>query len=703
MEDEIRKLIDAIKGLTGRDQRVNTISANLANKTEKERKKLLDGLKKELKAREDLNKLSEKEKNNLKGLNEELELAKDEVESFGKNVSLAGAALGSFIKTSMKLGDAQAKADSDFQTVAGFVSGFGVTGSIIDNLSQSLDYNLQTFRELTQVGATFGKSLIELRQIAQSARLPLGEFAGLVADNSVALSALFGTTEQGARAIGGFSKAIRDKALTDGLFGLGVTTEELNEYLGTYLERQRLADTREIMTEQNVLASTIAYTKQLDILSKVTGQQRQLINETIKDQQSDAILQRALTGLTEEQKIQANQFLAVLKNVNPELANNAKVLMETGAPLNEFGDLLVGTNPQLGGILTNFKDLLREGKSVPEILGMISATSKDFNQSFGQAELAFGSLAEVGDTNMQLAALNIAAAKAAEEQQKQQSALNALLTPFNEEMRKLKTAFANVQTEFLSKITPAISGVTDFLKTDFTNVVSGIGNFLTDFPKTSAALFVAGLGGTMLFDFAKQVLIVKLGVQAALGTGMGMMGKLGMGGLKAAGGAALAAGGVAVAESAESNIGKGAGILTAAGGGALTGAQFGAFLGPKGALIGSIIGGLLAGGTAAYKGFFDGDERALGTMGATGQRFEPQTSLLKIHAGERVLNPSETANYNQNEQQESQQMTTALNNLNNAMQEVAKQLNTGNMIAGMIEKNTNTTTKRLANMGGVLV
>jgi len=90
-------------------------------------------------------------------------------------------------------------------------------------------------------------------------------------------------------------------------------------------------------------------------------------------------------------------------------------------------------------------------------------------------------------------------------------------------------------------------------------------------------------------------------------------------------------------------------------------------------------------------------------MGAIGQTFEPKTSLLKVHAGERVLNQGETSRYNQDESRSQITSSNALNQLNEIMKEVNKSLNTGNMIAAMIEKNTKSTKNTLARAEGNLV
>jgi hypothetical protein len=706
MEKQIEDLIRVLKDMTDRDARTGAITGAISGKSIKQQKEFQKELAKTIEVMKKEKKLSEDEIKNLQDLNKEFDKAEDNIREFSNELGKAADALGPFVRTALKLGDAQAKAESDFQTVATTFSKFGITGDTLQLLGGSLDYNIATFRELSQVGASFGKSLIDMRYAAQSANLPLGEFAGLVADNAMSLSALFGTTEQGIRSLASFSAGIRNKALQDGLFGLGVTTEELNEYLGTYLERQRFSDQRSQMTEAQVIQATVEYTKQLDILAKVTGIQRKQIDETIRDQQKDAILQRALTGLTEEQKIQANSFLAVLKNINPALADNAKVLMETGVPFDEFGEKLIGTNSDLGNILVNFKDLIRQGKSVPEVLALMSAAGKEFKGGFDQATLAFGGLAEVGDTNQQLAALNIDQIEAIKQQEKEQGELLKVLGPFNEEMRKLKTAFAGIQTEFLSTITPGISGIANFLTGDFKDTLVGLGKFMIENPKTTAAAFLAGLGGSMLFDFAKQVSIVYTGVKMALGgfPGMAKFGAMAGKGLGVGVGVGGALLGGEIADRSDSMLGKGAGVATSAASGALAGAMFGP--------LGALVGGVLGAGYGAFRAsdldtklmdFLSGGSRNLGTMGAIGQTFEPKTSLLKVHAGERVLNQGETSRYNQDESRSQTTSSNTLNQLNEIMKEVNKSLNTGNMIAAMIEKNTKSTKNTLARAEGNLV
>ena len=67
--------------------------------------------------------------------------------------------------------------------------------------------------------------------------------------------------------------------------------------------------------------------------------------------------------------------------------------------------------------------------------------------------------------------------------------------------------------------------------------------------------------------------------------------------------------------------------------------------------------------------------RDVGTLGATGQRSEPEGGLMNIHAGERVLSPEETRAYNQTGGD------NKIDQLNNTMMQVVALLAQGNQIS----------------------
>jgi len=86
------------------------------------------------------------------------------------------------------------------------------------------------------------------------------------------------------------------------------------------------------------------------------------------------------------------------------------------------------------------------------------------------------------------------------------------------------------------------------------------------------------------------------------------------------------------------------------------------------------------------------ESRKIGTLQATGMRSEPRDTVTQIHAGERVLNPTETQEYNSRSSNDSQTATVKkLDELNTSMltmiklmnQEISIQSRTMNTISGL--------------------
>jgi hypothetical protein len=120
----------------------------------------------------------------------------------------------------------------------GSISAFTNNIKGLGTLGQRLDVNIETFRQLSQTGANFGQSIVQLRTAAANAALPLDDFAQLIGKNSQSISALFGSTTVGAQRIAELGRITREVGI-DRLAPLGFTVDEINETLLLNLESQR--------------------------------------------------------------------------------------------------------------------------------------------------------------------------------------------------------------------------------------------------------------------------------------------------------------------------------------------------------------------------------------------------------------------------------------------------------------------------------
>jgi hypothetical protein len=105
---------------------------------------------------------------------------------------------------------------------------------------------------------------------------------------------------------------------------------------------------------------------------------------------------------------------------------------------------------------------------------------------------------------------------------------------------------------------------------------------------------------------------------------------------------------------------------------------------------------------------WDNRSRASGTMGEIGLPFEPKTTNLKVHAGERVLNPQETADYNKSgpdtgQTQHMAEYNQTAKELLEATKATNALLNKQVAIAMATEKNTKKTSKVVDKVGPSIV
>ena len=491
------------------------------------------------------------------------------------------------------LGKAAFEGQGSISAFTDNIKGFGLIGN-------RLDVNIETFRQLSQSGANFGKSIVDLRLAAAEAALPLDDFASLVANNSQNLAALFGSTTQGARGIAELGRLTREVGI-ERLAPLGFTVDEINETLLLNLDNQRRAGVLDQLTNTQRINSSIAFAEQLDRLAKLTGQQRDELRAQIESQKANERFQAFLQGQTVETGNRLRAFAGTVAGISPELAEGFQDLIaNAGVPVTESALALVQNipgaraviNDLISGVVTSEEALVR--------IRDISAGSIDrFRQATVTGQVEFlrlqGGIIELGRRVTDSGAVF-------DEQRKSATSLVRNLTSFEQATKVLASQFQGIETSLLKSFGPALGGLINGLQV----VLSGAGsiaNMLGKAPALTAGLIVAGLVGKTLFNYATQVAIVAAGtrlgnsdmlksiggLRQSLGTGARGVGR----GLGVVGGAGAVLGGAAQAATAETTGGKVMGVGSSILGGALAGASLGKFGGPYGAAIGAGIGALV--------------------------------------------------------------------------------------------------------------
>jgi len=594
---------------------------------------------------------------------------------------------------------------------------FGLVGYTINDLGERLQKNVDVFRTLSNVGAAFGQNLITLRETATSAGLPLQDFVELIGQNSEKLAALFGTTTQGAIEFSRLSKQFRDTNI-GALAPLGFTVSDINDVLLTNLELQRRTGTFIEGADQQQLDSARSLAFELDRLSKLTGQQRTELLKTMESQMSNERLLAFLGSQTDETRQRLQAFSASVGTLAPGLAEGFQDLIaNAGTPVTAASRSLIQNIPEATAIIQQLTNgtlsssqamvQLRDAaqRSNDSLRGVAQTGTVEFAKLFGEVnKLAKAKLDETAVTEEQLA---------------KQNKLTAAVTEFESVSKELSASFQSLETGFFATLGTVIGDGTSGINKGLT----GLAGFIKDLnPVVKAILFTTKTVGSYFLDKAGQVLTTGLGTAlgirmsgGGLGGGMGAMGgKLG-GAARIAGGVGLGITGVgigsAMAGSAESNSDKLLGVGTSAASGALAGATIGSIIPGLGTALGGVIGAIL--GASAGMGSLQPEKRAAGTLGEIGLPFEPKTTNLQVHAGERVLNPTEAKDYaggNEALMSQYSQLNSQMTQYNTTAKEMLQLQKDNNRAVSTLvavnmatEKNTKRTSKMVDKVGPSLV
>jgi len=294
------------------------------------------------------------------------------------------------IKTALALSDTTKSFKGLEDVIDAGVSDVTLLGKVAKELSKDIDANVGVFRQLAQTGASFGSSIVTLRKAQEDAQMPLAKFTDLIAQNSGTLAKLFGSVDQGVPQITGFMKSLR--TMTMGEFAkFGLTLDETSTFLGTFLELERARGNTTRMTQDQLLAGTRAYTKDLVLLSKLTGESVDELNSQNMAMAADGVFQSQLQGMAAKD---AKTLSLGVSSLPGPLAQLAKEFIGLGAPISQTSrELEAMSGGAFGNAIKQFQntgDLVEFQNSIKTI----SADVMQNSQAFGDAALAGGGFGE---------------------------------------------------------------------------------------------------------------------------------------------------------------------------------------------------------------------------------------------------------------------------------------------------------------------
>jgi len=390
--------------VTGRIGNEDVVLYNAASEATLE--KLLEAVDKSAKKSD---KEKTEQKAELKRFTEKLKDGTATLDDFSKAAtSAAKSAASSVGRGFSNVGDAAFGLASEFATGSARLSDFsshitglinqipligGLIGGPLQLFTGFIDNNVDTFRELSTVGVDFGNSIFAAQEAATRSRLSLDVFANAVGQNSKSLSLLAGNASRGAEIFRDLSNRVQ-RNFTSQFAQLGLTMEETAEFTGDFLDIQTRLGRAQQRDQRTLGRQTNDYIKQIDLLAKVTGAQREQISEELKQQALDKRIQGLLATLDDGARQTLQSTAAALEAQSPAVADAFKNMVATGGvPVTDFGRDLARLNPRLQQLTAG----VRNGTvSQQEVFEEFRRTARIANQQGDQFIQFTGTLAALG-------------------------------------------------------------------------------------------------------------------------------------------------------------------------------------------------------------------------------------------------------------------------------------------------------------------
>ena len=231
-----------------------------------------------------------------------------------------------FLGTSVKMSD--------------FASHLPLVGGALSSILGMVEENVQTFRSLSEVGASFGNNIVEMNLAAADAGLSMEQFAEFVGSNAQNMMLLGGTTTEGAKAFGRLTKSLPREEL----MGMGFTMESLAEHTAGYIELQAMQGKLAGRSQASLRAGSEQYLMQIDRFAKVTGKSRKEAEALLKKQASEANVMVMASRLSGEALTNFQDGLAFVDSELPGFSNAIKDMAD-GVAQTPLAQKLAATIP----------------------------------------------------------------------------------------------------------------------------------------------------------------------------------------------------------------------------------------------------------------------------------------------------------------------------------------------------------------------
>ena len=222
-------------------------------------------------------------------------------------------------------------------------------GAAFGFLTSQVAATMENFASAQASGASFGNSMMTLRDVSAQAGITMGQMAAVAKQAGESLSMFGGGTAQGARDFAKFNGAVRNSGMDKQMVRMGMSFQDqaiaMADYTGqlaTFGENVSTLDT------QSVAKNFFELTKQQKMLSQYNGISIEQQRQDMKAKQKDVNLRALTMGMDAKQQEAAGALADQLKKLGGPVAEQyMKEMLAHGGAVSAETALFAQSFPEL--------------------------------------------------------------------------------------------------------------------------------------------------------------------------------------------------------------------------------------------------------------------------------------------------------------------------------------------------------------------
>jgi hypothetical protein len=277
---------------------------------------------------------------------------------------------------------------------------------VLSDLTKVQEVLLDNYQKMSQSGASFSGSLSQLQQQAARSYLTLDQFSKVVIENSQVFATMGGNVQSGINKFVQVQNQMMgpNSPYARQILGMGFTFEEAGGLIASYMRSQGTMNKESLQNNNTVIQGTMEYARQLDTLSKLTGKRREQIEKEVKEIEEEESWQQYLAALPADAAAAAKTALTQAQQIGgKDFATSMRLAIQTGitTPLTDEGkNFSVTSRGTREAYLATIAEAVRNGRKSNEVSALGFQSSQMLINANKQTFQSMGSLTGIlGVTN----------------------------------------------------------------------------------------------------------------------------------------------------------------------------------------------------------------------------------------------------------------------------------------------------------------